>query len=175
MAEYISLVQQELLAQTDRPTKVAWTAERLYVRARRGRRLAALWGRLVGRPAYLRDLTAIPDPVVGQHELAAQTVPLAQIRGSEGRTRDFDSAFRPLEEHSRERWISVARARLEDTPLPAVELIRAGDTYYVRDGHHRISVARALGQRDIDARVTVWDTVPAGAAEPGTLGVTCPA
>jgi hypothetical protein len=175
MAEYISLVQQELLAQTDRPTKVMQTAERLYVRARRGRRLAALWGRLLGRPAYLRDLTAVIGPVAGRHELAAQPVLLAQIRGSEGRTRDFDSAFRPLEEHSRERWISVARARLEDTPLPAVELIRVGDSYYVRDGHHRISVARALGQRDIDARVTVWDAAPSVAAKPSTLGVNCPA
>lgn len=175
MAEYISLVQQELLAQTDRPTKVAQTAERLYVRAQRGRRLAALWGRLVGRPAYLRDLTDVTGSVAGQHDLAAQTVPLAQIRGSEGRTHDFDSAFRPVEEHSRERWISVARARLEDRPLPAVELIRAGDTYYVRDGHHRISVARALGQRHIDARVTVWDVAPTVAAEPSSLGVNCPA
>jgi hypothetical protein len=175
MAEHISLVHQELLAQTDRPTKVAYTAERLYSRARRGHQLAAIWGRLVGRPAYLLDLTAVTGRVAGQHALGMQTVPLAQIRGSEGRTRDFDSAFRSLEEHSRERWISVARARLEDTPLPAVELIRAGDTYYVRDGHHRISVARALGQRDIDARVTVWDAAPAVVAGPGTAGVNCPA
>ena len=55
------------------------------------------------------------------------------------------------------RWLGVARAALRGEHLPPVDLIRAGDVYYVRDGHHRISVARALGQREIDARVTVWE------------------
>jgi len=42
------------------------------------------------------------------------------------------------------------------TPLPPVELVQVGDVYFVRDGHHRISVARTVGQRDIEAEVTVW-------------------
>src|SRR6187401_1782311 len=98
-------MQQELLVQTDRPTKVAHTAVRLYSRARRGRWLAALWGRLVGRPTRLLHLTEAAGRVVGQHDQGVQTVLLAQIRGSEGRIHDFDSAFRPLDEHSRARWI----------------------------------------------------------------------
>jgi hypothetical protein len=44
------------------------------------------------------------------------------------------------------------------TPLPPVELIQVGDVYFVRDGHHRISVARMMGQDSIDAEVTVWET-----------------
>jgi hypothetical protein len=40
--------------------------------------------------------------------------------------------------------------------LPPVVLVQVGDVYFVRDGHHRISVARALGQLDIEAEVTVW-------------------
>lgn len=163
MAEYISLAQQELLMQTDPATRVATTAERLYNRARRGRWWATVTGRLVGRPAPLLDLSQAAGRVVGQYDLGTQTVPLAQIRGSEGRSTDFDAAFHPLAEHSRARWVSVARARLENVALPAVDLIRLGDSYYVRDGHHRVSVARALGQHDIDARVTVWEVAHARA------------
>ena len=38
--------------------------------------------------------------------------------------------------------------------MPPVELLKVGDIYFVRDGHHRVSVARALGRADIDAYVT---------------------
>lgn len=80
-------------------------------------------------------------------------VPLEKIVGSEGRSDDFDASFRPLKKHLRERWINVATARRAGVALPAVELVQDGNVYYVRDGHHRISVARALGQLEIDARV----------------------
>jgi hypothetical protein len=155
MTEFVSPAQRQLRTQA---------ADRLYSQAQRGRWPAAIRGLLLGRPARLQDLTGVEGRVVGQRTLGVQPAPLAQIRGSEGRTCDFDAAFRPLREHGRERWMSVARACLADTPLPAVELIRAGDIYYVRDGHHRISVARALGQREIDALVTVWDLAPANPA-----------
>lgn len=80
-------------------------------------------------------------------------VPLSKIVGSEGRSEDFDAAFNPLKKHNRERWIGVAAARWTGVVLPAVELVQVGDEYYVRDGHHRISVAKALGQLEIDARL----------------------
>jgi hypothetical protein len=83
-------------------------------------------------------------------------VPIDQIRGSEGRCNDFDTAFRPLKSLSDERWISIFCAHEADVPLPLVELIQVNDLYFVRDGHHRISVARWLGQREIEAEVTVW-------------------
>jgi hypothetical protein len=54
------------------------------------------------------------------------------------------------------RWLSVAAARDQDEVLPPVVLVRVGDVYFVRDGHHRISVALALGQLDIEAEVTIW-------------------
>lgn len=66
------------------------------------------------------------------------------------------SGFHPLPAHTRERWLSVAVAWKLDRALPAVEMIQAGDIYYVVDGHHRISVARAMGQEYMDAQVTVW-------------------
>ena len=52
--------------------------------------------------------------------------------------------------------MSVTRAYLRGIGLPPVELIQIGEVYFVRDGHHRISVAAALGQQEIDAVVTIW-------------------
>ena len=138
----------------------ALEAARLYSDAQRGRLLAAIAGLLRGRSSRRCDLRAVAGHGVGQRDLGLQTTPLAAIRGSEAPTRDFDAAFRPRGAHDRERWLRVARARLEERPLPVVDLIRAGEIYYVRDGRHRISVARALGQREIEARVTVWDLAP---------------
>jgi hypothetical protein len=85
-----------------------------------------------------------------------RTVAIEQIRGSEGRAHDFDRDFNPLQEHTKGRWLSIAAARQRGKALPPVVLVQVGDLYFVRDGHHRISVARALGQLDIEAKVTVW-------------------
>jgi uncharacterized protein (DUF1015 family) len=84
-------------------------------------------------------------------------VPIAKIQGSEGRCQDFDSAFHPTHNHTEERWVSIATAEKLEVSLPPVELIQVGEIYYVRDGHHRISVAKSLGQMVIEAQVTVWD------------------
>lgn len=90
----------------------------------------------------------------GQRHLGNRAVTLAQIVGSEGRYADFDRQFAPLSEATRFRWMSVDRAHHEAVALPAVELYKLGDIYFVKDGHHRISVARLQGQLDIDAVVT---------------------
>lgn len=84
------------------------------------------------------------------------TVPIGQIWGSGGLSDDFDRDFHPLQDHCKGRWLRVAAARDQDKVLPPVVLVQVGDVYFVRDGHHRISVARALGQLDIEAEVTVW-------------------
>jgi hypothetical protein len=55
----------------------------------------------------------------------------------------------------------VAQARQQGLSLPPVELTQVGEVYFVRDGHHRISVARALGQTDIEAEVRVWQVAEA--------------
>jgi hypothetical protein len=85
------------------------------------------------------------------------TVPIAKIQGSESRSEDFDRNFNPLKKHEMHRWMRVAEMRLRGKPLPAVELIQIGDRYIVIDGHHRISVARALGEKFIEANVTRWE------------------
>lgn len=92
--------------------------------------------------------------VRGQHYLGHQTVPLEKIVGSEGRYSDFDRQFAPRHNANRFRWMSIDRAHHEGIPLPSVELYKLGDIYFVKDGHHRISVVRFQGQREIDAIVT---------------------
>jgi hypothetical protein len=96
----------------------------------------------------------------GSYYAGTQTVPINRIRGSENRSRDFDEHFHPLQSHTAARWIGIAEARLRGVPLPPVELIQVGADYYVRDGHHRISVARALGEEFIDAIVVARRPAP---------------
>ena len=102
------------------------------------------------------DKAAASRSDANHHYLGTFTVPLSQIRGSETRTRDFDRSFHPLNNRTMHRWTSVARARQNGTPLPAVELIKVGEDYFVRDGHHRISVAHAFGEQFIEAEVIEW-------------------
>jgi hypothetical protein len=113
---------------------------------------------LLGRSRKLLDLSKVACKVLGQHYRGVQTVALHHIRGSENRTLEFDADFNPTEEHIEQRWMSVAVAYMKGVKLPPVALVQVGDTYYVRDGHHRISVAHTLGQHEIEAEIIVWDT-----------------
>jgi len=120
-------------------------------------RLRSMWR---GQSARLLELATVQANYsdIEQRYEGAKQVPLGQIRGSSGhgRSRDFDANFRPLNTHSKSRWLSVATARYSGTRLPPVSLVQVGDTYFVEDGHHRISVANALGLDEIRATVTVW-------------------
>jgi len=139
-------------------------ASALYARSCSAGRVGQIWARLRGQSRGLLDLTAVAAAgAIGDRRAAGtQTVPIRQIRGSEGRCKDFDGAFHPLNAHTEERWVRVAMAYLRGLGLPPVELIQIGAVYFVRDGHHRISAAAALGQQEIDAMVTVWQvTEPA--------------
>jgi hypothetical protein len=98
-----------------------------------------------------------PSQAHTQHYEGVQEVSLTQIKGSEGRVHDFDIDFNPMHEYVEQRWVNVATAQLIGVPLPPVELVRIGETYFVRDGHHRISVARALKQPQIDAAVVTFE------------------
>jgi hypothetical protein len=151
----------------------------LYARSRRHGRWGRLWSTGSHDSRRLLDLSQIEDTyrVEARSYGGLHTVPIGQIRGSEGRSNDFDCDFNPLQDHSRGRWLRVAAARDLDKVLPPVVLIQVGDLYFVRDGHHRISVARALGQLDIEAEVTVWHVsgllpgeMPVGTAAPHVSG-----
>lgn len=87
-----------------------------------------------------------------------ESIPLDRIVGSVGRYRDFTREFLPKESVSAERWQAVDTAMQGMSGLPPIEVYQVGDVYFVRDGHHRVSVARANGLQDIEAYVTRIDT-----------------
>lgn len=82
-----------------------------------------------------------------------QTIPVKNIIGSENRYHDFSAAFYPKSHILQHRWESIDAARLDDIPLPPISVYKLGDWYFVRDGNHRVSVAKAKGQEFIDAEV----------------------
>ncbi|MBL8968094.1 MAG: transcriptional regulator, partial [Spirochaetaceae bacterium] len=86
-----------------------------------------------------------------------KAVPLELIVGSEGRYRDFNRHFLPRSDHLRSRWVRVDLAHYTDVPLPPVRLYEIGGVYFVRDGNHRVSVAKLRGQAAIDAEVSSLD------------------
>jgi hypothetical protein len=117
--------------------------------ARRGR----FADRLFGRSSSLKSLERRSFDSNGHLSTRTVQIPLSRISGSEGRSEDFDAGFLPLKSHLQERWVGIAAARRQGIALPPVELVQAGDDYYVRDGHHRISVAKVMGQIEIEAMI----------------------
>lgn len=97
-------------------------------------------------------------PLKGQHYIGLREIELDKIVGSVGRYNDFDRAFLPRSRHTSNRWISIDRAHLEDIVLPPIEVYKIGQAYFVKDGNHRVSVARERGQLEIDAVVIEVDT-----------------
>lgn len=142
----------------DTEQDVIRSAVALYDRARTASQLHGLWCLLTRGANQLLDLSQVEASCTIRARCYAgiETVPLRQIRGSACRSHDFDSRFRPRRSHTRSRWLTIAVARRMGIILPAVELVRVGDVYFVQDGHHRISVARALGQACIEAEVVDW-------------------
>jgi hypothetical protein len=134
------------------------TANGLFAQARKRARQGQFWSRLTGRSQGLFALKQVRAActVQAMHDGGVRTVPINQIRGSEGRSHYFDLDFNPLYDQTRGRWLSIAVAQQQGKALPPVSLIQVGDLYFVQDGHHRISVARARGQTAIEARVIVW-------------------
>jgi hypothetical protein len=96
-------------------------------------------------------------PMQGMHEIGLREIPLDQIVGSVGRYNDFDRAFLPRRTETRGRWMSIDAAHLLDVPLPPIEVYKLGSFYFVKDGNHRVSVARRKGAAFIDANVIEID------------------
>jgi hypothetical protein len=118
--------------------------------------------RILGHRQWLYDLASLKPQIAlqGGSYSGIKAVSINKIIGTEGRAANFDIDFYPVDEESRERWVGMAIAYLACIPLPPVELIQVGDVYFVRDGHHRISVARAFGQTAVDAEIITWQAHP---------------
>jgi hypothetical protein len=140
-----------------------------FTRARRRGQWARVAARLRGRPGEL-DLLLPFDEVVaalgvrGQHSLGEQYVEIDSIVGSVDRRTGFDRRFHPTNEQARARFERIAGSIRRGREMPPVDLFRVGQVHFVKDGHHRVAVARALGWQTIRAIVTEVETIlPAGA------------
>ncbi|WP_245593106.1 transcriptional regulator [Deinococcus frigens] len=98
---------------------------------------------------------------LGEHSLGVQAIEVSHIIGSVDRYREFDRHYLPKEKHLDERWIGVRSAQLQGKELPPIQVYKVGELYFVKDGNHRVSVARRQGQAYIDAHVIELNvTVP---------------
>lgn len=157
MSAQISLAQHSLangrFGQSRDPLQNRKAAVNAFNRARNRGAWRALLARLTRRSNQLKHHEVKNQPSSQQATRGIQTVALDAVIGSEGRSHDFDAQFWPLKEHNRDRWVNIAIAMASGKPLPPVELIHTADGYVVRDGHHRLSVARAFGRVVIEAEI----------------------
>lgn len=86
-------------------------------------------------------------------------VPIADVVGSAARPHDFDADFRPLSPELRPRWDRLADHLAAGNEPAPVDLYQLGNLYFVADGHHRISVLKAMGRQVVTARVVRYCTV----------------
>jgi hypothetical protein len=145
-------------------------AQHDFLRARRRATIAKLVARLRGEPddvGVILPYSEVLDALgfVSERAIGLKVVQLDAVVGTIDRERDFDRRFRPTSGRVRSRWEQIAGAMRRGEAMPPVDLLQIGEIYFVRDGHHRVSVSRALGRTDIDANVTqVVTRVDASAA-----------
>ena len=128
-----------------------------FLRARR----RALFGRIVARVRGHPERGVLPAFDDARRTLRAdnrfylgrRVVEVWKIVGSVDRHREFDRGFMPAKASIAERWKRVDRAFHRGLDLPAVRLYKMGDSYFVEDGNHRVSVARYQGMETIEADV----------------------
>lgn len=132
-------------------------ANKRYQSARRKVFFDNLFGLVRGRASELLSFDAVQTALQAWQQIEQrepETIPLAKIVGSVGRYRDFTREFLPKDSISAARWQAVDAALHSQTGLPPIEVYQVGDAYFVRDGNHRVSVAKANGLKDIEAYVT---------------------
>jgi hypothetical protein len=136
------------------------TARDDFERARRKAFMDEIKAFLHRRPNDLMSFDEVQRalPIQGQIYRGIRQVPVADIMGSVDRYQDFNRNFLPVQTHTRPRWEAIDRATLAQETLPPVQLYQVGDIYFVKDGNHRVSVARERGQEMIDAEVSEWPT-----------------
>ncbi len=139
-------------------------AEADFLRARRHQVAAGLASRVRGREDADRQALSFQEVVdalglVNEEHLGTRVIPVDQIVGSVDKVREFDPQFRPRSGRSRQRWERIAEAARRGEPLPPIDVYQVGEMYFVRDGHHRVSVYRALGLRMIEADVRLVHTL----------------
>jgi hypothetical protein len=133
-------------------------AKAVFARERRRRSLARIVSKLRSEPDDVSYMLPFEEVVAAlgrtsEHDLGIQLIPLESVVGTVDRgTSQFDRDFRPSAD-VRARWERIAAARRRGEAMPPIDVYRVGDLHFVKDGHHRVSVARAHGDVDIEARV----------------------
>ena len=130
-----------------------------FTRVRRQRVLSSLRGWMRREASDVNVILPFEEVIealgrAGERHLGLYEISLDSIVGTVDRSRDFDRAFRPISTRTRPRWERIASALRRGEDMPPISVYRIGDLHFVRDGHHRVSVARALGRASIDAYVT---------------------
>jgi hypothetical protein len=134
-------------------------AQHDFALARRRRALSKIVSRLRFEPDDVSVMLPFEEVVAAlgrrsEHDVGLETIALDSIVGTVTRRRgEFDRNFRPASKGVRGRWESIATARRRGGAMPPIDVYRVGDMHFVEDGHHRVSVARALGDTHIEARV----------------------
>jgi hypothetical protein len=138
-----------------------------FLRARRHQILSRLAQRLRRGPDDVNLILPFDEVIAalgmrGERQLGLQTIRLDTIVGTVDSRRDFDRRFRPTSGRVRERWERLALAQRRGESIPPIDVYRVGDMHFVKDGHHRVSIAIATGLETIDAYLTeVLTVVPA--------------
>lgn len=138
-----------------------------FLRVRRRQVLSRLAQRLRRGPDDVNLILPFDEVVAalgirGERSLGLQSIRLDSIVGTVDSRRDFDRRFRPTSSRIRARWERLALAQRMGESIPPIDVYRVGDLHFVQDGHHRVSVALATGQKTIDAYVTeVITAIPA--------------
>jgi hypothetical protein len=133
-------------------------AKAAFARERRRRSLARIVSKLRSEPDDVSYMLPFEEVVAAlgrtsEHDLGVQLIPLDSVVGTVDRkSSQFDREFRPSAD-VRARWERIAAARRRGEAMPPIDVYRVGDLHFVKDGHHRVSVARAHGDADIEARV----------------------
>ena len=129
-----------------------------FLRVRRRRVFAQLSALLRLEPGDVDVMLSFDEVVdalgrTGERDLGVRSIPIPSIVGTVDRRKEFDREFRPTSSRARTRFERIAEASRRGASMPPIDVYRIGELHFVRDGHHRVAVARAQGSDTIDAHV----------------------
>jgi len=144
-----------------------------FVAARQQAALQSVMAQVTGKSSELLSFAEVAQKLklTPGAELGRRDIPLDAIVGSVGRYTDFSRTFLPLHDYDKVRWAEVKTAVESQEGVPPIDVYKVGEVYFVRDGNHRVSVARRLGATSIEANVIEVPTKVAltPEVEPGDL------
>ncbi|MCJ7694583.1 MAG: universal stress protein [Anaerolineaceae bacterium] len=120
--------------------------------------IQSFWANITGKSLNLLPFDEISTKLHAtvKAERGLQNIPLDAIVGSVGRYHDFNRNFLPLRDNDMDRWAHVKTAMTSTASkgVPPISVYKLGDSYFVLDGNHRVSIAKQMGFKEIEAYVT---------------------